>query len=240
MDLLKQGLTILIPAYKEGENLKYLLPDLQNKLKNTEHEILVIGLENEEDDTISICSENNCKYFPRKNGVMYGNAIRTGILHSEYEYTVIMDADGSHNTTDIIKMYDEIETSQYDLIIGSRYCNGGNSHNPIILKIMSYTLNLTYRFVFSLNVKDISNSFRLYKTSQLKQLNLKCDNFDIVEEILLKLIYSIPDFKVKEIPVYFSKRLYGKSKRDLFIFIFSYIITIFKLYKLKKEMRKRK
>ncbi|MFL8712012.1 hypothetical protein Q3304_14655 [Clostridioides sp. GD02377] len=38
-----------------------------------------------------------------------------------------------------------------------------------------------------------------------------------------------------EIPIYFNKRLYGESKRDLIKFIFSYVNTLFRLYKIKKN-----
>jgi dolichol-phosphate mannosyltransferase len=101
--------------------------------------------------------------------------------------------------------------------------------------MMSYVLNLTYRIFFNIKVKDISNSFRMYKTEQLKLLPLECNNFDIVEEIIIKLSKYIPTFKFLEIPVFFDQRKYGESKRDLVKFIFSYLTTIKKLMKVKKE-----
>ena len=100
---------------------------------------------------------------------------------------------------------------------------------------MSLIVNICYRTVFSLKVKDVSNSFRIYKSEMIKSINLECNNFDIVQEILIKLSRKYKNIKIKEIPIYFNKRLYGKSKRHLIRFIFSYIFSIIRLYKIKDD-----
>jgi len=228
------SVSVVLPSYKEAENLTELLPAIKKALSciGQPYEILVVDTMTKTDNTDEICLKNNCTYINRENGNNYGDAIRTGINKAANKYTVVMDADGSHNPNDIIRFYAEIENG-YDLIIGSRYIHGGNSHNGIILKLMSYVLNMTYRFFFGINVKDVSNSFRMYKTEQLKTLSLECSNFDIVQEIIIKLSKHIPNFRILEIPVFFDQRKYGESKRDLVKFIFSYIATIKRLLEVK-------
>jgi dolichol-phosphate mannosyltransferase len=175
----------------------------------------------------------------RENGNGYGDAIRTGIMNASNKYLVIMDADGSHNPDDIIKFYKAIE-EDYDLIIGSRYIAGGNSHNGLILKLMSYVLNVTYRILFNIKAKDISDSFRMYHTEHLKSLALECSNFDIVEEIIIKLSISISPLKLLEIPIFFDQRKYGESKRVLVKYILSYITSIKKLLGYRKKYTRKK
>jgi len=230
------SISVILPAYQEAENLVELLPKIKKAVSSLSqpYEILVIDTITKTDNTDEICMANECTYINRKHGNNYGDAIRTGIVKAANKYIVAMDADGSHNPDDIVKFYMEIEKG-YDLIIGSRYISGGNSHNGIILKFMSYILNMTYRLFFRIKAKDISNSFRMYKSEQLKSLPLECDNFDIVEEIIIKLSRHVPDFKLLEIPVYFDRRNYGESKRDLVKFIFSYLTTIKRLMKIKNE-----
>ena len=70
---------------------------------------------------------------------------------------------------------------------------------------------------------------KLYKTIHLKELTLKCKNFDIVEEILYKLKKDHEDLTVLEIPYSFKQRLFGHTKRNLFLFILTYIGTIIRL-----------
>lgn len=227
-------ISIILPAYKEYDNLKILLPNIEKELTDIDFEVLVIDTMESLDDTKELCKEYNfVKYFNRENGNNYGDATRTGIKYSSKKYIIIMDADGSHPVNKITELYNYIEKDNIDLAICSRYVEGGNSHNGVILKCMSLIVNICYRIIFSLKVKDVSNSFRIYKSDMLKSINLECNNFDIVEEILIKLSSKYKNIKIKEIPIFFNKRLYGKSKRHLIRFIFSYIFSIIKLYRIK-------
>ncbi|MDR2010957.1 MAG: glycosyltransferase, partial [Bacteroidales bacterium] len=230
------SISVVIPAYQEAENLAELLPRLNAALLRIgqPYEILVIDTISSMDNTEEICQKNRCVYINRENGNGYGDAIRTGILRASNKYLVIMDADGSHNPDDVIRFYEAIEEG-YDLIIGSRYTAGGNSHNGLILKLMSYVLNVTYRIFFNVKANDISNSFRLYHTDQLKPLALECDNFDIVEEIIIKLSISISPFNLLEVPIFFNQRRHGQSKRNLVKFILTYITSIKKLLGYRKN-----
>jgi dolichol-phosphate mannosyltransferase len=229
------SISIVIPAYQEAENLKELIPRLNAALLKTRqhYEILVIDTMSGMDNTAEICEKNKCAYVNRKNGNDYGDAIRTGIQKASNKYLVVMDADGSHDPNDIITFYEAIEKG-YDLIIGSRYIAGGGSHNGLVLKLMSYVLNVTYRIIFNIKANDISNSYRMYRTEQLKSLILECSNFDIVEEIIIKLSVSTYPFRLLEVPILFNQRKYGESKRDLLKFIITYMTTIKKLLGYKK------
>lgn len=234
-----RGISVVLPAYLEEENLKIILPKLNNSLKGLDYEIIVVDTQKPLDNTRQVCDENHCRYVARIGGEYYGDAIRTGIKSANKYYTVIMDADGSHDPDYILKFHSEMESNLYDLIIGSRYCKGGNTQNPIILKAMSRILNLVYKLVFRLPVDDVSDSFRMYKTEQLKRLDLQCQNFDIVEEILVLLNVYYENFRIKEIPIVFNERQYGESKRDLLKFVFSYVETMYMLIKRKKEAKRR-
>lgn len=230
---MKTGISVILPAYKEEENLKKLLPLIERTLQETElpHEILVVDTMEPTDNTKIVCEQNKSTYVKREGGNLYGDAIRTGMQKAQYEYTVVMDADGSHNPEDIKRFLPEIQNC--DLVIGSRYTKGGKTDNNFILRAMSYILNCTYRIVFGIKAKDISDSFRMYKTQMLKDLILECQNFDIVEEILIKLVLHNKGLKIKEVPIVFNKREYGQSKRDLKKFIVSYLKTMKTLYGIK-------
>lgn len=230
-------ISVVLPTYLEAENLKRLLPKINaviNQMK-VDYEVLVIDTVDSMDDTEMICEMNNVAYHHRIGGNMYGDAIRTGIALSKGKYVVFMDADGSHNPEDIFRLYNAMVNSTFDVIIGSRYCKGGYTDNNFILRFMSWVLNLTYRMLFGLKVKDVSDSFRIYDGSKLRNLVLECNNFDIVEEILIKWNYSASGMKVNEIPISFNKREAGDSKRDLIKFILSYMTTIRKLLAIKRR-----
>jgi dolichol-phosphate mannosyltransferase len=232
------SISIVLPAYLEAANLRNILPEIHSTLYNISHEILVVDTMQPMDNTEEVCLQHNAKYIPRTGGNYYGDAIRTGFRRANSRYVVVMDADGSHNPKDIIRFYNEMEKEDSDLIIGSRYCEGGSTVNPAILIGMSFILNSIYRLTFGLNVKDVSDSYRMYRTEQIKNLHLECNNFDIVEEILIRLNLSKDNYIMKEIPIKFNKRVAGESKRNLFKFILSYITTMIKLLKIKHSCKR--
>lgn len=240
------SISLVLPAYKEAGNLRELLPRIKEALERTQapYEVLVVDTAEPTDETPALCAENGVTRLARTPGNTYGDAIRTGFAAAQYEYIAVMDADGSHDPADILRFLAEMETGACDLVIGSRYADGGKTHNPLVLRMMSYALNLTYRVVFGIKAKDVSNSFRLYKACQVKALTLECDNFDLVEEILIKLqvrsdAVKADGFVIREIPVFFNKRMYGESKRDLAKFVLSYLATMRRLYRIKREAARR-
>lgn len=231
-------ISVILPAYQEAENLQKILPRLKSVLETMalEYEVIVVDTVKAMDNTRSVCIANGVSYINRKGGNLYGDAMRTGFEYATGKYIVVMDADGSHNPEDIIRFYEEIKNSHCNLVIGSRYCKGGYTDNIFILRFMSWILNVTYRVLFDLKVKDVSDSFRMYLGEELKSIKLECDNFDIVEEILIKLNFTFPNYLIKEVPISFNKRAAGVSKRNLVKFIFSYINTIRRLMQIKKRL----
>jgi dolichol-phosphate mannosyltransferase len=219
------NLSILIPAFKESENLSILLPKIKLEVKVKNFEIIVIDSFDFDKNTYFECKKNEVVYCQRLNNNSYGEAVRTGILLSKGDYIVIMDADFSHSPKFINNMF---QKKNYDVVIASRYIEGGDTENPYHLILMSMILNFIYSKILSLKIKDISNSFRLYNGKKIKNIKTKCYNFDLVEEILYKLTSKYKKLKIIEIPYLFKKRKFGKSKRTL-IFSITYLLTLLKL-----------
>lgn len=229
------ALSVVIPAYKEAENLKIILPQIQEVLKEIDYDINIIDTMEAMDETETVCQKYGVNYFHREGGNFYGDAIRTGFKVAKKDYILVMDADGSHSPSDFPKMLKDVE--KYDLTIGSRYVTDGKTDNPWILVCMSWIVNVCFRLALGLKVKDISDSFRIYNAADVKALKLDCSNFDLVEEIIIKLSVFHKDYRIREVPITFNKRMYGESKRDLLKFAFSYISTIVKLFKIKAQAK---
>ncbi len=220
---------VIIPSYLEEENLRIIIPRLKNEMQKlgNDYEILVIDAMHAMDYTEDVCKNNNVTYLNRTNGNNYGDAVRTGIMNARGKYIIFMDADGSHSPEFINKLYQYKD--DYDVVIASRYIEGGATDNNRILILMSWVVNIVYSIVLNLRCKDVSNSFKLYRGDLLRNLNLYCNNFDIVEEILFKLKKINNNLKIKEVPFSFKKRMFGETKRNLFLFMVSYIFTLIKL-----------
>jgi dolichol-phosphate mannosyltransferase len=222
-------LTITIPSYMEEENLRVLLPRIKKTLESMpiSYVINIVDAMNELDGTKLVCEETGVNYISRIGGNTYGDAVRTGIQKAKGEYILFMDADGSHTPEFIPKLY--MNRSDCDIVVASRYVRGGTSENNISLRIMSKFVNTVYSHVLGIQCKDVSNSFKLYNTSHLKELMLESNNFDIIEEILVKIKRNRSSLIIKEIPYCFKNRMFGSTKRNLILFMFSYVFTLIKL-----------
>lgn len=228
----------MLPAYEEAANLEVLLPKLHAVAQTlaASHEIVVVDTEAPRDSTPQVCQQHNARYVARRGGNLYGHAIRTALLEARGRFVVFMDADGSHNPTFLPALWQHRETA--DLVIASRYVSGGKTENPAVLIFLSHVVNHVFRFVLGLKCFDVSNSFRLYRGAELRQLKLKCNHFDIVEEILVKLAFARRGYVITEVPIVFEKRKAGQTKRNLFTFAIGYIVTLVRLMKLKREARR--
>ncbi len=229
MTLSKLELSVVLPAYQEEENLRNLLPRLLKTLKSMDisSEVLVIDTIDPMDMTKEVCEENGIRHIKRRVDNYFGSAVRTGIQEAQGKYIIFMDADGSHPPEFIPEIFCFAE--KYDVVIASRYVDKGRTENSFALIIMSRVVNWTFSIVLNLPCKDVSNSFKVYRGEQLKHVKLTCNNFDIVEEILFKLRRANPLMRFKEVPFVFKKRMFGQTKRNLFVFILTYIFTIIKL-----------
>jgi dolichol-phosphate mannosyltransferase len=231
-------LTVMIPAYLEAENLRLMLPKIVSAAGELtpSFEVLIVDTQEPLDDTAAICEANGVRHIHRHGGNYYGDAIRTGIAEARGTYMLCMDADGSHNPSYFRSMWDKREV--WDIVIGSRYAKGGQTENPAILIFMSYVVNFTFRVVFKIKAKDVTNSFRLYNSAILKPLRLESNAFDILEELLIKAVTAQPPATVGEVPVTFERRKAGESKRNLVEFAFGYFSTLRKLREFQKQARR--
>lgn len=230
-------LTVALPAYEEGENLRMLLPVLRETLATlgVTHEIIVVDTETPHDDTPAVCAQQGVRYLARQGGSLYSHAVRTALAASRGRWVILMDADGSHSPRFVQKLWAERERAE--LVIASRYVHGGHTENPAILIFLSLMVNVIFRLILGLAVADVSNSFRLYRGDDARALDLECEHFDIVEEILVKLAFSRPGYRMLELPFTFETRKAGRTKRDLVTFAFGYAGTLARLYRLKRRAR---
>ncbi len=223
------ALSVILPAYEEAANLQVLLPRLRAALASlgVTHEILVVDTVEDRDNTSEICVLYGVVCINRSPSNSFGDAYRTGIRNSLGFHVLFMDADGSHSPTVISELYREAFSS--DIVIASRYVKGGGTENSFLLEFMSRVLNLTYAIVLGIRCRDMSNSFKVYRGDRLRGLDLRCDNFDIVEEIMVGFARDGRPLAIKEVPFVFQRREKGRSKRNLLAFIGSYLWTLIRL-----------
>lgn len=233
-------LSVVLPAYREAENLAALLPGLTTELSalTSRWEVVVVDSTQTLDDTAAVVAATpGCRVVSRRGGDEYGNAIRTGIEESRGEYVVIMDTDGSHDPAFIGSMWRDRDLAE--VIIASRYIRGGRTDNPWVLVAMSKLLNLVFALVLRMPQHDVSNSFRLYRGDLLRAVPTSSMHFDIQEELLARIQWDNgPAVRVLELPFHFRKRMHGESKRSMLVFVGAFTSAMLRLWRLKRRIAK--
>ena len=202
------SISVALLAYKEAENLKILLPQIIEQVEKCgeEYEILVVDTKEPLDNTAEVCAEYGAVYINQEYPG-FGGAFRTAIQYAQKDKFLILDSDGSHPPKNIPDLYQMFATGQYDVVIGSRYVKGGKTDDAKSSIIMSHMLNFAFRICLGISAKDISTDYRMYHTEQLKKVELTCVNYDVLQEVLLKLKLNKADrrLRIGEVPIYFQK-----------------------------------
>ena len=125
-------LSIIVPAYNEEKRitpfLKKLLKFSNDFLKN--YEILIVN-DGSQDNTKGIVSsliinDSRARIVDYKENKGKGYAVLKGILHSKGDFILFIDADGSTQPKEILRMYQIFKKFNYDIIIGSRISKQSN------------------------------------------------------------------------------------------------------------------
>ena len=223
------GISIILLARKEATNLIKLLPmikSIMNKI-DEDYEIIVVDANPSLDNTKEVCKKNKVTYINQTNKG-YANAFNSGVEISKYGKIVFLDCDFSHDPNSIIDINNKFNKG-YDLIIGSRYIKGGKTLDSKTSRVLSKILGFIYRICLGLKVHDVSTSFRMYNAKQLKAVTLESTNFEVLEEVIFKMMQNKPKFKIGEVPITFNQRLFGTSNRRLLAFVFTYLKSLYNL-----------
>lgn len=221
--------SVVLPAWREEENLRLLLPRVRAVLEGLGRpwEVLVVDAPTPLDATPEICRAEGVRHVARAPSGSYGDAFRTALREARGTFIACMDADGSHAPELLPALLTRAETN--DLVIGSRYAAGGHTENPWVLRLMSRVVNLCYTLVLSLPVTDVSNSLRVYRAAMVRDIPLRCDHFDVIEEVLVKMRRRHRALRISEVPVAFRKRMFGETKRNLLTFALGFAVTLVRL-----------
>ena len=219
---MKGNSLIIIPTYNESENIELIISKIL--LLNDSNDILIVD-DNSPDGTSNIVSdlkkENIDRIFliVRDTKLGLGSAYKEGFkwaLNKNYSYIFEMDADLSHNPSEIINLKELLIKRDFDVAIGSRYLEGVSVVNwPLSRIFLSYFANIYVRIITGMPVKDATSGFIGYTNESLSSLNIDNIKFNgYAFQIEMKFKLWKKNFKLMEHQIIFVNRKSGKSKMD--------------------------
>jgi dolichyl-phosphate beta-glucosyltransferase len=202
-------LSVIIPAYKEGERIGRNLLEIDKYLKgkNYPYEIIVVD-DGSPDNTAEVARNYalqvpNLRVIDNDENHGKGYVVRQGLLAAQGKYRLFLDADGSTSITHLDSFLPQME-SGYDVVIGSRKIEGSfiQVHQPRHREIMGEGGNWLIRIVLGLwSYPDTQCGFKMMNAESAEQVasRMVVDRFGFdFEQIILSIKLG---FTVKQMPV---------------------------------------
>ena len=203
-------------TYNEFKNIKKLINKINNL--NFKLDILIVD-DDSKDGTLEEILKlkrvfSNIKLIKRKDKSGLDTAhkiIYKYAKQNKYRYLITMDADLSHEPKIIPIFLKNIKN--YDCVIGSRYIRGGKNELKGFRLFISIYGNKLIKKVLNTNLNEFTTSYRCFDILKLKNFNLnqvKARGYSFFMYTIFLLIKN--NFRIKEIPIKFKERNYGRSK----------------------------
>lgn len=216
--------TVVIPAKNESATIQ----DVIEGIRPHADEILVVD-GHSTDDTRKIALELGAR-VELDHGRGKGDAVRTAIEKAKGEVVVFIDADGSHEPSDIPKLVAPILAGEADLVIGSRGRGGSDEAYGTITDFVRNTgghvILLAINYRYGVRLTDSQNGFRAIRTDVARALGLKEDLTTIEQEMLMRALKL--GYRVSEVASHEYRRRHGDSRIVLWKVSHKYLWSLLK------------
>ncbi len=206
----KLRVCVVIPAFNESMVIGDVVKDVIRTFKNTPYstEIVVVN-DSSKDNTAAVAKKSGATVINHILNTGAGGATATGLSYAQqngYDIACTMDADGQHDSNDVLEGVHQLIARKTDLMIGSRLINNQGMSRVKVLgnKGLSF---ITY-VLFGINSTDSQSGLRIYSRTALEQLRWKTSGYEFCSEMLWRakqLRLSIDEFPIKAIYTDYSR-----------------------------------
>jgi dolichol-phosphate mannosyltransferase len=222
LDALSQAglpeLSVVVPTFNERDNVTVLYRRLEATLAGIAWEVIFVD-DNSPDGTWDVVrglarKDSRVRCIRRMGRRGLSGACIEGILASSAPYAAVMDADLQHDETQLPKMVALLRSGEAELVVGSRYIEGGSadSFDKQRAGFSQLATQLAKR-VLAIEIADPMSGFFMIRRDRFEELapQLSTQGF----KILLDLVASAQGkLRAVEIPYTFGSRQHGESKLD--------------------------
>ncbi len=216
---------VVVPTYNERENLARLAEQAFAALP--EAQLLVVddaspdGTGEHADELARSEPRLHVIHRPGKLGLgtAYVEGFRYGLAR-DFDFFFEMDADFSHDPRYLPALLARALAGA-DLVLGSRYAEGGGTENwGIGRKLISRGGSLYARTILGVKIRDLTGGFKCFRRRVLESIDLhkvRSEGYSFQIEMTYRALKE--GFTVEEVPITFVDRRVGRSKMSRAIFL---------------------
>jgi len=227
-----EKLALVIPALDEARNLSALLSRVRGALESAgiAWEVIVVDDDSRDgtEEVVAVISRQDprVRLLVRRGERGLSGAILHGWRHTDASILGVMDADGQHPAEILPGLIAAVANGR-DLVIGSRYANGGRGGWNPIRRLMSMAAIMAARPLQPgwPRVRDPLSGFFLVRRHCVAHAFFQTAGFKLLLEILVRGRIG----SVEEIPFTFGRRRDGRSKVNARV-AWDYVMLLTKLY----------
>jgi len=221
----KTSLSVIVPVYNEEhlveESLKRLRV-LQNGTHLERIQVVVVD-DCSRDGTRDILERLSAELPSNTEHIEWlflrhetnrgkGGAIQTALNHVNGDITIIHDSDLEYHPQDILRMIPLFLEEDADAVYGSRFAV--HEYRRVLLfrhELGNRFLTFFSNLVSNLNLTDMETCYKAVRTTLLKSIPLKSNDFRIEPELTIKLAKR--KAKIFEVPINYTGRTYQEGKK---------------------------
>ena len=153
-------LSIVVPAYNEGEAIGPVLRDIQATMDEAgfAYEVLVVD-DGSEDNTAEIAESAGVRLVRHGENRGYGAALKTGIRRATYQLIAITDADGTYPNERIPDLLSY--AGDHDMVVGAR--TGDAARIPLIRRPAKWVLAKLANYLAEMRIPDLNSGLRVFR-----------------------------------------------------------------------------
>lgn len=211
-------LSVIVPTFNERDNVREVVNRLDRSLQGKAWEVIFV--DDDSPDGTSARVREIARSDPRVRCIQrigrrgLSTACVEGMLSSSSPYFAVLDGDCQHDETLLPRMLEILRTDEADLVVGSRYMNGGGigSWDHSRARISRFATRLS-KSIVKHELSDPMSGFFAIRRETLEGAVRGLSGIGF--KILLDLVASSPQtVRLKELPYEFRTRHAGESKMD--------------------------
>lgn len=220
----KTDITILLPVYNEEKALPVVVEGIRAAMKDAPktYEILVVD-DKSTDGSAAAAERLGCRVIRHMSNRGAGASRKTGILASRGDIIVMIDADGSYETSDIPRILSFFPL--YDQVNGAR--TGEKGTYPMLRAPAKWFIRTLASFLAGSRIPDLNTGMKAFKKEvMIPYLWTVPDGFSCVSSMTLAFLCN--GHPVAYMPTRYHERI-GKSKFHPLKDTYLYLLTVLRI-----------